>query len=351
METCTGQTYNVTTDEDVDEIPVPRQRGQLVNIHVENARFDISGFTSNLWTCLLSVVCNTEFRGIDVSSIGLVRNVFVTSVPNSWLDVTLPTTEVGGGGSRHLVVFAEYDDDHPSGFARDSRVTFIDPDESIELLEVTRGYARLQNVTHAARVKGQESFSIVADAVDTIDHLELNATYLGAIDFGSLRTVGTLDMNIATAMNVTWDNVTVLESMEIGPSVPIPTDAYPDNKDYLNAITSIGGDLTIHGHPNTAFPFTGLTTVEGAIDIHDNSNSSFNFESLTKLTALSMVDNPMSELPGDFLRLEEADNIHLNGILSTCVDPNLAPPPLEFPHERLALTGRTAHSAPTSSLH
>ena len=93
------------------------------------------------------------------------------------------------------------------------------------------------------------------------------------------------------------------------------------NKYYAAGAVGITQNLTIYGNPDSIFPFTELTEIGGTLDIHSNENGTFQFPKLTKVKTLSMTNNPASTLPGDFLRLEEAESIHLNGIIDTYVNP------------------------------
>ncbi|RYP71647.1 hypothetical protein DL770_008104 [Monosporascus sp. CRB-9-2] len=156
------------------------------------------------------------------------------------------------------------------------------------------------------------------DAPNITDLVELTLDQVTGLEMNNLASVHDLQ------------NVTVEFSLQLGPSVPTTVDnPYIVHNHYiadtLSSIVSVGTNLTIVGNGNYSFVFRELTSVGGDIVIVDNTDCVFNFREVTRLTNLLMRNNPNSTLPGDFLHLEEAESIYLNGIIDTIAGSNIFP--------------------------
>ncbi|KAK8067306.1 hypothetical protein PG997_014053 [Apiospora hydei] len=75
-----------------------------------------------------------------------------------------------------------------------------------------------------------------------------------------------------------------------------------------------------------AMVFPALYRMGGDLNITKNSGiPEMSFSGLTGVKRLYILNNPNSTVPGDFSALEEADLIHINGIMNTTTNPALFP--------------------------
>lgn len=193
-------------------------------------------------------------------------------------------------------------------------IKFVNGDfrDAVVDLEVAKISVGVVNIRRLNRVMIDHSSSMVFDSLEEVIELEINASQ--RLRFPSFHSVHSVIIQDITLLEMDWENVSIKGFLELGPSVPPAGFAYST---VPSGIISIGHELTIREHSDTDLSFDQLTTIGGNVNISGNKNCEFHFDKLTRLLNLSMVDNPNSTLPGGFLDLEDADNIHLNGNIDT----------------------------------
>ena len=238
-------------------------------------------------------------------------DVYVDGYRDSPMTIILPTADLDGPIPAHRNIFVTTDTNTNEG----GSVAIFNPG-AITKVEIQKAIVDVWNVTTVKEsIRATEALHVAFDDLEDLATLEINATGPSHYGFQNLRTLHGATIRNVAGISMDWHDVSIGASIDLGPSFP-PGD-WISHPTLPQGIASIEESLLIHEHSGLSFLFDMLAGVGQHIDIHDNENCTFQFDHLVKLTNLSMSGNPASILPGGFLRLEEADNVYLNGIIDT----------------------------------
>ncbi|RYP48251.1 hypothetical protein DL769_011222 [Monosporascus sp. CRB-8-3] len=192
-------------------------------------------------------------------------------------------------------------------------------------LVITASVVAAPNITEVYNMTIDQPTYLEMDSLASVDKLQVDGGDDRVIArLPNLRSIWEASMRNIANSDFEWQDVAVESSLQLGPSVPA-TIYNPFFYGITSGIISIGMNLIIQENGNCSFVFRKLIFIGGNVDIVGNWNSTFNFREVTRLMSLSMRNNTNSTLPGDFLNLEEAESIYLNGVIDTTAGSNIFP--------------------------
>lgn len=314
----------MTTQKDAREIPTDKQS----SIVVQDASGTISDFPDQVDLVHVNATADVGFDTLDLRAAYVVRRVYISTVNSNdaRLDVFLPNLPDDGSinnvPSIHVSPLNKTASRKWGEFG--SKVHIINPTDFLHTLTVERARVKVHNVTMLGWLQADRETRLDIEDLERITEFKGAedpdlpvGTYqiTGGYTFPNLKTIGTLIAPSPALTSISSPQFSITNILDMGPGWG-HGDNYREPK-FLGGILTIGKNLSIHDMRGVDFSFNELKSVGDNIEIHGIEYCSFKFGKLTKLGHLTMYDFKKSVMPGDFLRLEDALSIHLNGIIDT----------------------------------
>lgn len=299
---------------------------------VQNASGTISDFPKQVLVNTLNATTNIGFGTLNISDAAAAQNIFVFTVNSmeAELDVILPETPTGSSLPeyffRHIHVSPEINAPERRYPTDDNPVNIFNSQSMLDTLTLENAIVILHNVTSITELQGDIKTTLTMQDLERIsvfkisedDYADSRASrFLAWYTFPSLQTIGNLTIPSPKQIHINSPQFSIDDTLDIGGSGHRDDSNMHEEPEYLGEVMTIGGNLLIHNVSDTDFIFDELTSVRDSIVIYGVTNCKFEFGKLTELTHLAMYDFDETSMPGDFFRLEEADTIHLNGIIDT----------------------------------